>query len=450
MNQRNWAMRTKVTRSQRIVSDPQKIFEQVMEHARDTGKLEGALALLEWDEHTYIPPAGGAYRAEQVGLLSGLIHQRRTAPQLGDWLKQLADSPLAAQRHEPVGAAIAGWVRDFEKHVKLPQRLVEEMAKATSLGQQAWVASRSADRWQDFQPHLQTIVGLKREEAQLLARDGELYDALLDQYEEGAKATEVAAMFANLRDELVSLLGDLGERGTAPAGLTWKRCISLPLQREASQWIATQIGYSFERGRLDETAHPFCTTLGPADCRILTRYMEENFASGFYSTLHEAGHGMYEQGLPDHWYSTPPGSAASLGVHESQSRLWENFIGRSQAFWQWCFPLLQQRFGAAWNGLDWMQAFRDANRVERSLIRVEADEVTYNLHILIRFELEQELIGGQLSVADAPHAWNDRYEQYLGIKPTSDRVGILQDVHWSAGCSAIFQPTRWEISTQLS
>ncbi len=279
---------------------------------------------------------------------------------------------------------------------------------------------------------------MKREEAQLLARDGELYDALLDQYEEGAKATEVAAMFANLRDELVSLLGDLGERGTAPAGLTWKRCISLPLQREASQWIATQIGYSFERGRLDETAHPFCTTLGPADCRILTRYMEENFASGFYSTLHEAGHGMYEQGLPDHWYSTPPGSAASLGVHESQSRLWENFIGRSQAFWQWCFPLLQQRFGAAWNGLDWMQAFRDANRVERSLIRVEADEVTYNLHILIRFELEQELIGGQLSVADAPHAWNDRYEQYLGIKPTSDRVGILQDVHWSAGLFGYF------------
>lgn len=418
--------------------DTQKLFDTVMDHARDTGKLEGALALLEWDEHTYIPPDGGSYRAEQVSMLSGLIHQRRTTEQLGQWLTELADSPLAADRHQAVGAAIAGWKRDYDKNVKLPQSLVEAMAKATSLGQQAWVAARAADRWQDFQPHLQTIIGLKREEAALLASDGQLYDALLDQYEEGAKSTEVAKMFANLRDELVALLGDLAERGTAPSGQTWKRPIGLPLQRETSSWIAKQIGYSFDRGRLDETAHPFCTTLGPSDCRILTRYFEDNFASGFYSTLHEAGHGMYEQGLPDDWYSTPPGSAASLGVHESQSRLWENFIGRSQSFWKWCFPQLQKKFGSAWNGLDSMQAFRDANLVERSLIRVEADEVTYNLHILIRFELEQELIGGQLEVADAPQAWNDRYERYLGIKPTGNRDGILQDVHWSAGLLGYF------------
>lgn len=416
----------------------QEIFDLVMEHGHDTSKLEGALALLEWDEHTYIPPDAGAFRAEQVGLLSGLIHQRRTNEQLGQWLRQLADSTLAHERHQPVGAAIAGWLRDYEKHVKLPQRLVEEMAKATSLGQQAWVAARTADRWQDFEPHLKTIVGLKREEAQLLAEDGQLYDALLDQYEEGAKSADVAAMFANLRDELVKLLADLADRGTAPSGQTWKRPVALPLQREASQWIAARIGYSFQRGRLDETAHPFCTTLGPADCRILTRYLEDNFASGFYSTLHEAGHGMYEQGLPTNWYGAPPGSAASLGVHESQSRLWENFVGRSQSFWKWCFPELQQKFGSAWLGLDWMQAFRDANRVERSLIRVEADEVTYNLHILIRFELEQELIGGDLQVTDAPQAWNDRYERYLGIKPPSARDGILQDVHWSAGLMGYF------------
>ena len=416
----------------------QEIFDLVVEHSLDTAKLEGALALLEWDEHTYIPSEAGAFRAEQVGLLSGLIHQRRTSEQLGQWLRQLADSALAQERHQPVGAAIAGWLRDYEKHVKLPQRLVEEMAKATSLGQQAWVAARSADRWQDFEPHLNTIVGLKREEAQLLADDGQLYDALLDQYEEGGKSADVAVMFAKLRDELVALLADLADRGTAPSGETWKRPVALPLQREASQWIAARIGYSFERGRLDETAHPFCTTLGPSDCRILTRYFEDNFASGFYSTLHEAGHGMYEQGLPSNWYGAPPGSAASLGVHESQSRLWENFIGRSQSFWKWCFPELQQKFGSAWQGLDWMHAFRDANRVERSLVRVEADEVTYNLHILIRFELEQELIGGHLQVCDAPQAWNDRYERYLGIKPPSARDGILQDVHWSAGLMGYF------------
>lgn len=418
--------------------DPQQLFNSVLAHAQDTGKLEGALALLEWDEHTYIPAEAGAYRAEQVALLSGLIHQRRTTEQLGKWLNELAASPLAKDRTQAVGAAIAGWMRDYEKQVKLPQRLVEAMAKATSLGQQAWVAARSADRWQDFEPHLKNIVNLKREEAQLLAGNGELYDALLDQYEEGAKAADVAKMFANLRDELVTLLAELAERGTAPSGETWQRPINLSLQREASHWIAKKIGYSFECGRLDETAHPFCTTLGPSDCRILTRYLETNFASGFYSTLHEAGHGMYEQGLPNDWYSTPPGSAASLGVHESQSRLWENFIGRSQAFWQWCFPQLKEKFGDAWNGLDAEQAFRDANLVERSLIRVEADEVTYNLHILIRFELEQELIGGHLDVVDAPAAWNDRYERYLGIKAARDRDGILQDVHWSAGLFGYF------------
>ncbi len=294
------------------------------------------------------------------------------------------------------------------------------------------------NKWSDFQPHLTEIIRLRREEAQLLADGGNAYDALLDQYEPGARSEEVTKIFAELRDELVKLLGDLKAKGQKPSGTSWQCPIDLPNQRKASQWIAEKIGYSFERGRLDETAHPFCTTLGPNDCRILTRYHEDNFLSGFYSTLHEAGHGLYEQGLPTDWYGLPPGSAASLGVHESQSRLWENFIGRSQAFWQWCFPQLQSLFGSAWRDANAMQFFRDVNIAEPSLIRVEADEVTYNLHVLIRFELEQELIGGSLLVADAPQAWNDRYERYLGIRPTTDAEGILQDVHWSAGLLGYF------------
>ncbi|MCC6508150.1 MAG: carboxypeptidase M32 [Pirellulaceae bacterium] len=405
---------------------------------RDTAKLESTVALLEWDDHTYLPSGAGAYRAEQVSFLSGLIHQRRTTSELGGWLNDLATSPLAGQRETPEGAAIAGWLRDYRRQVRLPQALVEATAKATSLGQQAWVAARSADRWNDFKPHLHEILNLRRQEAELLADNGQLYDALLDQYEEGARASEITILFAELRDQLVKLLADLQARGQQPSGLSWRRSINLPLQREASPWIAALIGYSFERGRLDETAHPFCTTLGPNDCRILTRYHEDNFPSGFYSTLHEAGHGLYEQGLPSDWYGLPPGAAASLGVHESQSRLWENFIGRSEAFWRWCFPHLQNRFGSAWQELDAEQVFRDANRVEPSLIRVEADEVTYNLHILIRFELEQELITGTLQVDDAPQAWNDRYQRYLGIKPPTAREGILQDVHWSAGLFGYF------------
>ncbi|MGN6544833.1 MAG: carboxypeptidase M32 [Aureliella sp.] len=424
------------------MADPQTTFDRVLSHIRDTAKLETTLSMLEWDDHAYLPPGGHAYRAEQVTLLSGLVHQRRTAPQLGQWLEELGGSPLAEDRHSPVGAAIAGWLRDYRRQVRLPQDLVEALARATSLGQQAWVAARAVDSWPDFRPHLDEITKLRRQEAELLAElvgpDGELYDALLDQYEEGARTKNITAIFAQLRDELVKLLGELQASADKPSGASWRRAIALPLQRDASRWIATAIGYSFERGRLDETAHPFCTTLGPSDCRILTRYHEDNFPSGFYSTLHEAGHGLYEQGLPTDWFGTPPGSAASLGVHESQSRLWENFVGRSAAFWRWCFPQLKQRFGSAWSDLNSMQVFRDANLVEPSLIRVEADEVTYNLHILIRFELEQELIAGELAIDDAPQAWNDRYERYLGIKPHNHRDGILQDVHWSAGLVGYF------------
>ena len=214
--------------------------------------------------------------------------------------------------------------------------------------------------------------------------------------------------------------------------------MSVCKQRKISRWVAERIGYCFERGRLDETSHPFCTTLGPDDCRILTRYQEDFFPSGFYGTLHEAGHGLYEQGLPTEWYGLPPGTYASLGVHESQSRMWENFVGRSRAFWKWCSPELAQVVGADWAGLDEDQLFRDANLVQPSLIRVEADEVTYNLHILIRFEIERELMAGDLEVADAPDAWDDRYARYLGVNADSAKNGILQDVHWSAGLIGYF------------
>ena len=420
------------------MADPRATFKRVVDLTRDTAKLETTIALLEWDDHTYLPSGGSAYRAEQITFLSGLIHQRRTSPQLGQWLEELAASPLAFDRQTPEGASIAGWLRDYRRQVRLPQELVEATARATTLGQQAWVTARAADRWSDFRPHLAEIINLRRQEAQLLSDDGELYDALLDQYEEGARSQNITTMFAELRDELVALLHELHDAPSKPSGSSWRSSIPLAQQREASHWIAAQIGYDFERGRLDETAHPFCTTLGPNDCRILTRYDVANFPSGFYSTLHEAGHGLYEQGLPVDWFGMPPGAAASLGVHESQSRLWENFIGRSAPFWRWCFPLLKTRFGTSWNELDASQLFRDANLVEPSLVRVEADEVTYNLHILIRFELEQELITGRLAIDDAPQAWNDRYERYLGIRPHNDRDGILQDVHWSAGLVGYF------------
>ncbi len=417
---------------------PEQMFEQVAAHQRETALLQSTAALLEWDERTGLPSQAGAYRADQITLLSGLVHRRQTDPRLGEQLQELQAGPLAAERQTPVAASIQRLLKDFQRNSRLPIELVEAISKATVLGQQAWEQARANDSWTHFKPHLQEIFQLRRREAEFLQDDGgSLYDALLDQYEEGAKSAELTNVFARLRDDLVLLVQDLQHSSRPPSGDTWKREVPIAQQRQISHWIAQHIGYQFDRGRLDETSHPFCTTLGPHDCRILTRYHAEYFPSAFYSTLHEAGHGLYEQGLPTQWYGLPPGTYASLGVHESQSRLWENFVGRSQPFWQWCLPHIQNMTDR-WNGLTAHEVYRDANLVQPSLVRVEADEVTYNLHILIRFELEQALLSGELTVADAPDAWNERYEHYLGIKPSDFRDGILQDVHWSAGLIGYF------------
>ncbi|MCR9291622.1 MAG: carboxypeptidase M32 [bacterium] len=417
----------------------EKVLDRVIGQVRETALLQTSLAVLEWDERTGLPSSAGAYRAEQITLLSGLIHRRKTDPRLGEWLAELKESELANDPSSPQGATVARLHKDFERNTKLPVDLVKAISKAIVLGQQAWERARKADDWSQFESHMQAIFSLRRQQAERLREpEGTLYDALLDEYEEGARARELTRVFAQLRDDLVALVQELADAGDPPRGESWRPRMSLERQRAISRWIAEQIGYDFRRGRLDETSHPFCATLGPHDCRILTRFQEDFFPSGFYGTLHEAGHGLYEQGLPTEWFGLPPGTYASLGVHESQSRMWENFVGRSQAFWKWCFPHVQSMGDHAWDAMTADEVYRDANRVQPSLIRVEADEVTYNLHILIRFEIEQELIGGSLRVADAPDAWNQRYRDYLDVEPPSARDGILQDVHWSAGLVGYF------------
>ncbi len=416
----------------------EELFAKTCEYVRDTARLEATLALLEWDDRTFRPADGGAYRAEQIMQLSGVIHQRRTDDRLGEMLGELSASSLATDPHSDFGATIARLYKDYRRHSRLSVELVQAISKATTLGQQAWEQARHRNDWASFQPHMETIFSLRRREAEMLSDGGPLYDSLLDHYEEGARSQQLSATLAELRTGLIPLVQSLSDAPARPDGRAWRRNVAKDLQRAASRWVAEQVGYDFQRGRLDETSHPFCTTLGPNDCRILTRYQVDYFPSGFYGTLHEAGHGMYEQGLRGQWYGLPPGSAASLGVHESQSRLWENFIGRSRSFWLWAFPKLNSILGGAWHDFDAEQTYRDANRVQPSLIRVEADEVTYNLHILIRFELEMELITGELSCADAPQAWNDRYHRYLGIRPRDFRDGILQDIHWSAGLIGYF------------
>ncbi len=413
-------------------------WDEFCDFVRETALLQSTKELLEWDERTVMPERAGAYRAEQITLLSSWIHRRRTDTRLADWLAELADHPQATDRHSDVGTTLRQIRRDFDRQTKIPPKLVEELARATILGQQAWVRARKESDFQLFQPHLQQIVELKQQEAQALGYENTPYDALLDEYEPDARTSDVASVLSSVANALVPLIQAIGEADQRAPREILTREYSEQQQRRLGTEIAANIGFDFARGRLDVTHHPFCAAMGPHDCRITTRYDEHFFSSAFFGILHEAGHGLYEQGLRTEQYGLPPGTYASLGIHESQSRLWENFVGRSQAFWTTVFPVAQQVFPDALRDVTPQDFYFAVNDVRPSLIRVEADEATYNLHIVIRFELEQLLLQGDLKVADLPTAWKEQYGRYLGIEPADHAEGVLQDIHWAAGLFGYF------------
>jgi len=413
-------------------------FDELCSLAREAALLESIEALLGWDERTYMPPAAGPYRAEQMTFITGEVHKRRTNPRLGELLAELADSDLAKDPHSDAGTTIRQLRRDYEKRVKLPQRLVEELTRESVLGQQAWVKAREKNDFQAFAPHVEKLFALKREQAEALGYKDHPYDALLDDFEPDAKTQDVARVLDELRQELVPLVQAIIDSDRKPPVEILKREFPKPAQEKFGREAAAAIGFDFEAGRLDVTHHPFCSGMGPHDCRITTRYDEHFFPSAFFGTLHESGHAIYDQGLRADQFGLPPGTYVSLGIHESQSRMWENSVGRSRAFWRHFFPKLQAEFPAAVGDVSLDDWFFAINSVQPSLIRVEADEATYNLHIIVRFELEQALITRELSVADLPGAWREKYKQYLGIEPPNDADGVLQDIHWSAALIGYF------------
>lgn len=413
-------------------------FDKLCQHVRETALLESVDGLLGWDERTKLPPAGGAYRAEQIAYLAGWIHRRRTDPQLGEWLSELADSSLADDPHSDQGATIRVMKRLFEKRSKLPQQLVEEITRASVLGQQAWVEARKNNDFRSFEPILSKIIGLRRQEAAAVGFQQSPYDPLLDDYEPGERTSNVARVLEGLRQDLVPLVQAIADSGKKPQSEILERHYPAAKQEAFGRAAAERIGFDFRRGRLDETQHPFCGGAGPDDVRITTRYDEQFFNCAFFGILHEAGHGIYEQGLRGDWFGLPPGTANSLGIHESQSRLWENLVGRSRAFWKHFFPQASDIFPQSLGDVSLDDFYFAVNEVKPSLIRVEADEATYNLHIIIRFELEQALIKDELQAADLPDAWNEKYRHYLGIEPPSNADGVLQDVHWSAALVGYF------------
>ena len=418
--------------------DDHSTYQALTDHVRQTKLLGSIQALLEWDQQTYLPPGGTHYRADQVGWLAGQIHQRETDERLGDWLGTLLESPLALDPHSDTGSTIHELNHRFRKKSRLPLDLVQSQAKLHSLGQREWVAARKDDDFSAFSKTLNEIFHLKREEAQAGGTTACLYDALLDDYEPGAETQQVRRTLEELRDALVPLIAAAAEYPTSEHQDPLTGDYPVTEQRQFAEMAIRAIGFDLQRGRLDVAAHPFCTEAGPDDCRITTRFDESWFSMAFFGCLHEAGHGLYEQGLRQDQYGLPPGQYCSLGLHESQSRLWENLVGRSRGFWRHFFPQAKVRFPTALRDCDQPSFFRAINQIAPSLIRVEADEATYNLHIIIRFELEQALLEDQLPIADLPAAWNEKYQQYLGITPDTDTQGVLQDVHWSAGLVGYF------------
>jgi carboxypeptidase Taq len=393
--------------------------------------LNHSAAILEWDQETYMPEGAEESRARQVATLRSFSHELLISDETTRMLEgAVAQSDIDAD-------LIRVTKKDVEKATRVPASLIAEMAVASGRSKGAWQKARAQNRFDVFAPHLERIIDLTIQHAEALGYAETPYDALLDQYEEGMTTAEVSRVFADLRDRLVPLvkkiasaspLSDSAVHGSFPKDAQWAFGLK----------VAKELGYDFHCGRQDISTHPFSTAFSITDVRITTRVDPTFFNPGFFGTLHEAGHAMYEQGIDMALEGTPLADGTSLGMHESQSRLWENLIGRSRPFWQHYFPQAKAAFPDALGATDLNSFYRSANTVAPSLVRVEADEVTYNLHIMLRFELEQDLVSGKIAIQDLPREWNDRMEDWLGVRPTDDSEGVLQDIHWSLGAIGYF------------
>lgn len=416
-------------------------LKPLVAYLREAQHLSSAISMISWDQETYMPPGAGEARAEQLSALDGMTHQMRTGPAMQRLLSKWVDlksGEMEGAWDVPARALLREVWRDYDKSVKLPNDFIRRYGKAASISQQVWVEARKKSDFSLFAPHLRTMVALKKEEIGYLGYKASPYDALLDIYEPGMTVAQIAPLFASLKKELAPLLEKIAQSPVNPK----KEFLSLSYLPERQlafgQQVLEAMGFNFRDGRQDISAHPFTTSFHPTDVRITTRVDEQDLLSSLFSSIHEGGHALYDQGLnPDH-FGTPLGEALSLGIHESQSRLWENGVGRSKPFWKHFYPILQKTFPEGLKGVDPDAFYAAVNSVQPSLIRVEADELTYNLHIMVRFEIERALIEENLPVEDLPRIWNEKMREYLGIVPPSDAEGILQDIHWSGGAIGYF------------
>lgn len=408
---------------------PAAAYDQLCDHVREVALLASTESILSWDQETFMPAKALPFRARQMSWLSGRAHALAT----GRMMQKLIHQAQASRLRQPVQAAnVRMMAEDYERNARIPNRLVVEESELTAHAKHAWVDARRTSDFSLFAPHLEKLLGIARRKADLWGYAEEPYDALLHGYERGTRTREVAALFAKLKPDLAEIARRAVERGRSIRPNLLRGSYPIAKQQLLNAEIAASIGFDFEAGRIDTTAHPFCTTLGPRDVRLTTRYDERDFTSSLFGVLHEAGHGLYEQGLPENDFGLPSGRACSLGIHESQSRLWENHVGRSRPFWEKWLPRAAEIFPHL-RRISLEDFLAVIHRSEYSFIRVEADEATYDLHILLRFEIERRMISGALSVKDVPEAWNALFKELFGMTPPDAARGCLQDIHWSMG-----------------
>lgn len=418
----------------------QKDYRKLHEIAKYATTLKGIISLLDWDQETYMPPAAAQIRSEQLKTMAGIIHKEKTSRKFATALGKLVDIEtghlLAKGLSSEQQAAVKEWWRDYHRDTALPTKFVEELAKLSSQAIIAWRCAKKENAFHQFAPFLDRIISMNRKKADLLGYKDHPYDALLDEYEPDMTTKEVSRIFGKVQGFITPFLKKLTQKKIENNFLSgeWDHSKQMTFAFK----ILDAMGYSMDKGRVDFSSHPFSSASHPTDSRITTRIHPESLISNVLVILHEGGHALYEMGLPVENYGTPLGEARSLGIHESQSRWWETRIGLSVPFWQHFYPILKETFHDQLHTVSFDKFYKAINTVKPSFIRVEADEVTYPLHVILRFELEKALIEGKINVRQIPEMWNAKMKEFLGIEPKNNSEGCLQDIHWSMGAFGYF------------
>lgn len=413
-------------------------FNRLKEKFAEVSDINSASNILQWDQEVYMPAGSAQARAEALSTLSRISHEKFTSPEMGGLIEEVSPWALSKGPDSDEAGTLRALKRDHDRAVKLTPEFVAEFSKTVSLAMEAWQGAKAKSDFQAFKPHLEKIVDLSRKKAAMLGCAKNPYDALLDEFEPGMTKLQVEKAFSELREGLVPVVAKIIENKSRVSNKILSRALNEEKQFDFVREITKALGYDLTRGRQDKSAHPFTTTFSINDVRITTRIQKKWFPGALYASIHECGHALYDQGVDQSYERTPLSGGTSLGIHESQSRMWENLVGRSSPFCSWLLPRLKKEFPSQFSKVETEEFYRAVNKSGPSLIRIESDEATYNLHVLLRFEIESALLEGNLKVEDAPAAWNEKMKKYLGVRPKNDAEGILQDIHWSCGSIGYF------------